>query len=192
MNRIKELRRARGMNQDELGRLLGVQKAAVSKYETEFVSPPSDVLLKLSKIFDVPVDYLLGADKMPKPNIKLPVLGMVHAGSPMLAFEEASDFIEVEPSAVSGTCFFMEVEGDCMMGDGILEGSLVLVRKQPRVENGQIAVIRIEDDVVLRRVRYAGKTLMLIPSNPKYEPMLVSSGDVEIIGRVIEVRIRNL
>ncbi len=192
MNRIKELRRARGMNQGELGRLLGVQKAAVSKYETEFVSPPAEVLLKLSKIFDVPVDYLLGADKMPKPNIKLPVLGMVHAGSPMLAVEEASDFIEVEPSAVSGTCFFMEVEGDCMMGDGILEGSLVLVRKQPRVENGQIAVIRLEDDVVLRRVRYAGKTLMLIPSNPKYEPMLVSSGDVEIIGRVIEVRIRNL
>jgi repressor LexA len=180
------------MNQGELGRLLGVQKAAVSKYETEFVSPPAEVLLKLSKIFDVPVDYLLGADKMPKPNIKLPVLGMVHAGSPMLAVEEASDFIEVEPSAVSGTCFFMEVEGDCMMGDGILEGSLVLVRKQPRVENGQIAVIRLEDDVVLRRVRYAGKTLMLIPSNPKYEPMLVSSGDVEIIGRVIEVRIRNL
>lgn len=192
MNRIKELRRARGMNQGELGRLLGVQKAAVSKYETEFVSPPAEVLLKLSKIFDVPVDYLLGADKMPKPNIKLPVLGMVHAGSPMLAVEEASDFIEVEPSAVSGTCFFMEVEGDCMMGDGILEGSLVLVRKQPRVENGQIAVIRLDDDVVLRRVRYAGKTLMLIPSNPKYEPMLVSSGDVEIIGRVIEVRIRNL
>jgi transcriptional regulator with XRE-family HTH domain len=50
------------MNQGELGRLLGVQKAAVSNIETEFVSPPAEVLLKLSKIFDVPVDYLLGAD----------------------------------------------------------------------------------------------------------------------------------
>jgi repressor LexA len=129
---------------------------------------------------------------MPKPNIKLPVLGMVHAGSPMLAVEEASDFIEVEPSAVSGTCFFMEVEGDCMMGDGITRRLARAREKAARVENGQIAVIRLEDDVVLRRVRYAGKTLMLIPSNPKYEPMLVSSGDVEIIGRVIEVRIRNL
>ncbi|MBQ7092343.1 MAG: LexA family transcriptional repressor, partial [Clostridia bacterium] len=84
------------------------------------------------------------------------------------------------------------VEGDCMTGEFIPEGALVLVRMQSRVENGQIAVVRIEDEVLLRKVKWMQSHLVLIPSNPKYEPMIVSGGDVEIIGRVLEVRIRGL
>ena len=79
-----------------------------------------------------------------------------------------------------------------MIGEFIPEGALVLVRLQPRVENGQIAVVRVEDEVLLRKVKYMGSTLMLIPANTKYEPMIVPGELAEVVGRVVEVRIRGL
>ena len=72
------------------------------------------------------------------------------------------------------------------------EGALVLVRMQPNVENGRIAVVRIGEEVLLRKVKTIGDTLMLIPANTKYEPMIVPREEADIIGRVTEVRIRNL
>ena len=86
----------------------------------------------------------------------------------------------------------MEVEGDCMLGACIPEGALVLVKLQSRVENGQIAVVRLGDEVLLRKVKWMNGQLILIPANTRYEPMIVNGGDVQIIGRVTEVRIRGL
>lgn len=63
MNRLKELREGRGMKQSELGKLLNVQDAAISKYESGKVPLTGDTLLQLSKIFDVPIDYILGNEK---------------------------------------------------------------------------------------------------------------------------------
>ena len=86
MNRLKDLRRQRGMSQEDLGSLLGVQKAAVCKYEVGRVPLPNDVLVKLCDLFDVTSDYLLGRDEMVTPLFKqrpslpsgfLPVQGAV-------------------------------------------------------------------------------------------------------------------
>ena len=60
MNRIKELRKERDMTQEELGELLGVKRATVSKYENEQMAPSIDVLKKLSEIFSVSINYILG------------------------------------------------------------------------------------------------------------------------------------
>ena len=68
-----------------------------------------------------------------------------------------------------------------MTGDHIVEGSLVLVRK---------CVVRIGDEVLLRHIQRFGKQLALTPSNPAYNTMIVSEGDVQIIGKVIETRLR--
>lgn len=77
-----------------------------------------------------------------------------------------------------------------MEGEFIPEGALVLVRLQPSVENGRIAVVRIGDEVLLRKVKLMGDAMMLIPANTRYEPMIVPRHSAEVIGRVTEVRIR--
>lgn len=210
MNRLRELRKRRGMSQEELGTLLGVQKAAVCKYEVGRVSLPNDILVKLCDYFDVTSDYLLGRDELVTPLFKrrpslpasfrpvegavgVPLVGSVHAGLPMLAEENISEYIPVPAcDVVAGEYFYMEVQGDCMEGEFIPEGALVLVRLQPSVENGRIAVVRLEDEVLLRKVKLMGDSLMLIPSNNRYEPMIVPRNSAEIIGRVVEVRIRGL
>ena len=209
MNRLKELRHARGITQDELGVMLGVQKAAVCKYETGRVALPNHVLVKLTDIFGVSADYILCKDEVtPLPKharesfrgsaampaadaVAVPLVGMVHAGEPMLAEENISDYIPVAAGEVfDGDYFFMEVVGDCMTGDHIAEGSMVLVKRESELREGRIYVIRMEDEVLLRRVKRIKRSIALIPSNPAYDPMIISEGDVSIIGRVVECRTR--
>lgn len=208
MNRLKELRTKRGITQDELGKLLGVQKAAICKYETGRVGMPNSVIMRLAEYFHVSADYLLCMDDV-VPIIKsapvvgastrnadissalIPLVGAVHAGLPMLADENISEYIPVSSCTVSSPDehFFMRVEGDCMTGDHIVEGSLVLVERCPALANNAIGVVRIGDEVLLRHVQLFDGHIALIPSNPTYAPLIVSEGDVEIIGRVIEARI---
>ena len=208
MNRIKELRTSRGITQEQLGTMLGVKKAAVCKYENEKVGIPYQILEKLIAIFGVTADHLLcrdetdplpkgmrermGAKRIDTDAVKVPLLGMVHAGEPMLAEENITDFIPVSAGEVyDGDYFFMEVVGDCMTGDHIAEGSIVLVRKGSELKDGLIYVIRIEDEVLLRRVKRIKNSIALIPSNPAYDPMIIQGGDVEVIGRVVESRTRH-
>lgn len=209
MNRLKELRKKHGLSQEELGSILGVQKAAVCKYETGRVPLPHEVLVTLCDHFDVTADFLLGRELVTPlfkqyggvsatfrgiaESVGVPLVGRVHAGLPILADENITEYIPVPvDDVVAGEYFYMEVEGDCMTGEFIPEGALVLVRMQPQVENGRIAVIRLEDEVLLRKVKFMGDSLMLIPANTHYEPMIVPRDHAEIVGRVVEVRIRGL
>ena len=215
MTRLKQLRKSHGITQDELGEILGVQKAAICKYETGRVPLPHDAIVKLCDYFQVTADYLLNIETPEQPalvtplfkqrssasskllpigeTVGVPLIGRVHAGLPILADENIAEYIAVPANdVVSGEYFYMEVEGDCMVGEFIPEGALVLVRLQPRVENGQIAVVRVEDEVLLRKVKYMNSALMLIPANTKYEPMIVPAELAEVVGRVVEVRIRGL
>ncbi len=194
MNRLKELRLQNAYTQDMLGNFLGVQKAAICKYETGRAVLPQEMLLRLADLFSVSTDYILGRDESAFLSVtNVPILGRVHAGLPILAEENIQEHIPVPSGDLqNGEYFFMEVEGDCMTDAHIVEGSLVMVRMQSRVENGEIAVVRVDDEVVLRRVKWLRNQLILYPANPNYDPMIIASGDVQIIGRVVEVRIRGL
>ena len=208
MNRIKELRVSKGITQDELGELLGVKKAAVSKYENEKVNIPSAVLRRLMDIFGVSADYIMCRDvSSPLPGIMrermrsgaeepdpvlVPLVGMVHAGEPMLAEENITEYIPVAYGDVyDGDYFFMEVVGDCMTGDFIAEGANVLVKRGADLRDGYIYVVRLGDEVLLRRVKRIKRSIALIPSNPAYDPMIVTDGDLEVIGRVVESRMKH-
>lgn len=198
-NNLRELRQNAGMTQEELGERVGVQKAAISKYERGALSIPVSLLMSLCDIFQVSADRLLGRPGQSRSfdtaqsneTLSVPVVGRVHAGSPILADENIVEFVPLSKGQVStGTYFYMEVEGDCMTGDFIPEGALVLVRRQKNAQNGQIAVVRLDDEVMLRRVKYENGYLILVPSNPVYEPTIITGGDVEIVGIVVEVRFK--
>ena len=199
MNRLKELRQRHNMTQDELGRILCVGKSTICKYESGQVSIPQKAIVALCDLFHVTSDMLLGRDESTAPDVSfesygsgyvgVPLLGRVHAGSPIFADENIIEYIpQAEADVSGGDYFYMQVEGDCMTGDFIPEGALILVRKQPNANNNDIVVVRIEDEVVLRHIKFTGDHIVLVPSNPAYEPMIITGGDVEIIGKVCEVR----
>lgn len=98
----------------------------------------------------------------------IPVVGVVTAGMPILAVEnlEGSIAWEGDPS-----CFALRVKGDSMVGAGILDGDLVIVRPQQNADDGQIVVARIEDEATVKRLHRRSGQVLLMPENDAYSPI---------------------
>lgn len=122
---------------------------------------------------------------------RIPILGHIAAGEPIFATEHIEDYIDI-PSPGDydpDELFMLKVKGDSMIGSRIYEGDKVLVKMQPEVENGEIAVVNINgDEATLKKVKKLdnGQTL-LIASNDKYDPILVNHEGARVIGKVIQV-----
>ena len=110
---------------------------------------------------------------------QIPVVGVVTAGMPILAFENQEGTIawEGEPG-----CFALRVRGDSMINAGILDGDKVIVRPQQTADDGQIVVAMWEDEATVKRLRRRGGVVELVPENDAY-PVLDGTG-VQIIGLV--------
>jgi repressor LexA len=108
----------------------------------------------------------------------LPLVGSVAAGSPRLAEEDVEDWVAT-PFAGD---FMLRVSGDSMMNAGILDGDLVVVRRQPTAEEGQVVVARIEDEATVKRLRRVDGRVHLMPENDAYEPIVAD--EVTIVGVV--------
>src|SRR5690606_9939877 len=107
-----------------------------------------DVIQKLSEFFGVSPSYLMGMTDIPNADVvrtrRVPVLGAIAAGDPILASEEYCDYIEVGDDLRVDFC--LRVQGDSMIDARICDGDLVFVRQQPTVENGEIAVVLIDEE----------------------------------------------
>ena len=110
---------------------------------------------------------------------QIPVIGVVTAGLPILAFEnqEGTMAWDGDPN-----CFALRVRGDSMVGAGILSGDKVVVRPQPTAADGQIVVARIGDEATVKRLRRRNGQIWLLPENDNYDP--IDGNEAEIIGIV--------
>lgn len=194
--RLKTLRIQRKMTQSELAKKIYISQPAYSKYEVGTASPNPETLSKIADALDVSVDYLLGSDSQPaRPGyIRIPVLGRVAAGIPIDAIEEVIDWEDISAEvAGDGEYFGLQIKGHSMEPK-ISDGDVVIVRRQPDVDSGDIAVVLVNgDDATVKRIKKSPQGVTLIPSNPAYEPMYYSNDEIEslpvqILGRVVELR----
>ncbi len=119
-----------------------------------------------------------------KEMIMVPVLGQVAAGVPLLAVENREDVFPLPVDfAGRGEFFMLHVKGDSMVEAGILEGDMVLVRHQPTVDNGDIAVAMIDNEATIKRFYKEHDYIRLQPENYRLSPIIVK--DVEILGKVV-------
>ncbi len=196
---MKQLRKLRNLTQGEVADAIGVTRTAYTNYENGKRNPRLETLRRLAYFFDVPIPYLLGESTSENPftkRNKIPLLGSVPAGIPIEAIEDVEDYIDVYPRFVKhGELFALRVQGDSMEPE-VRSGDIVIVEKQDFINSGDIAVIRINgEDVTVKRVKVNGNGLMLIPSNPAYDPLFftpdqIAELPITIIGKVIEVRRR--
>lgn len=198
MNNLKTARMLRNLTQREVANMMGVNRSTYTRYESGEVQPDNDKLRKLSTIFGVSIDYLLGqkVDGDGLENHLIPLLGTVPAGVPIEAIEDVEEYIDMYPRFVKhGELFALRVQGDSMEPD-IRDGDIAIIEKQEFIENGGIAVICVNgQDATLKKVKLLETGLMLIPSNPAYDPVFFDAGQiatlpVTIIGKVIEIRRR--
>ena len=110
---------------------------------------------------------------------QIPVIGVVTAGVPILAFENQEGTI---PWDGDPSCFALRVRGDSMINAGILNGDKVVVRPQPTANDGQIVVARLEDEATVKRLSRRNGQIWLLPENDNYDP--IDGSEAEIIGIV--------
>lgn len=198
MNNLKAARKAMKLTQSEVARVVGISQNSYSYWENDKVNIDRESLNKLSKLFNVSIDYLLGNDDRQSPAaLKIPVLGSVPAGIPLEAIEDIVDWEELPAEMASGgrEYFGLEVKGDSMWPD-YLPGDVVIVRKQPTCHSGDDCVVYVNGyDATLKQVRINDieQSLTLVPRNQSYPPRTFSKEEIEtlpvsIAGVVVELR----
>ena len=185
--RIANLREEYGWKQYELAQKMDLNPAALNKIENGKRSIKEEEISKVAQIFGISTDTLLGVNT-PRPGNRIPILGTVVAGQPAYAAENT------DKMSMQGKLFALKVKGSSMEPE-FKEGDIVIVREQPDIESGDIAVVLINgDEATLKKVKKDPNGLFLYAFNQAvYEPHFYSNNDIEtlpvrIVGRVIENR----
>lgn len=194
--RIRSLRIQQGLTQEELGLKVGVQKSAIYKYETGLVvNLKRSTIEKLALALGVKPSYLMGLSDeeavippgfSPLPKLdKVPLVGRVACGTPITAEQNIERMVSV-PSEWRAT-FTLMCKGKSME-PRIQDGDLVAIHKQPTVENGEVAAVRIGEEATLKRVYLYANYIELRPENPEFESIIkigAEMADVVIEGKAV-------
>lgn len=199
MNRLSQLRIAKGLNMKEAARLLNMPYTTYVNYEKGTREPNSETLIALAKFFDTSIDYLLcktdspsekiiippGFTEMPE-MVQVPLIGSIACGTPITAEQNVKSYIGV-PAAWHAD-FALECHGDSM-APTICDGDVVCIRSQPEVEQGQIAAVRIGEEATLKHCYYQNGVVQLIADNPSVCPPMVYTGsqleDIQVEGLAV-------
>ena len=201
--RLRQLRTERGISQQTLANSLGdISKSSINMYERGEREPGLEMLEAIADFFNVDMDFLLGKSNIqnkaravvfstdniiPMPEMrKIPLIGCIACGAPILADEHIEDYIDI-PKHIHAD-FALTCKGDSMINARIFDGDIVYIRKQDTVENGEIAAVLIEDEATLKRVRLFDDHISLEPENPQYRPIVYwvdEMNSVRILGKAV-------
>lgn len=122
-------------------------------------------------------------------SLSLPIVGTVRAGNLQPAIEDIQGYFSVDQGQVKGDgCFFLRVKGDSMIGAGIFDGDLALVRPQPVAENRDTVVVMVDGEATLKWFHREPNRIRLQPANPNMEPIYVGPDkNVSIVGKVVGI-----
>ncbi len=128
--------------------------------------------------------------RMPGETVaRVPLLGKVTAGLPITAVEEVEDYVPYSGGGYEpGELFALRVSGTSMLYAGILDKDIVIVRKTPAAENGDIVVALLDDEATVKRIYFEKDHIRLQPENDAFEPIIVK--EAVVLGKVISL-VRN-
>lgn len=117
---------------------------------------------------------------------EVPLYGKIAAGTPIEALRDEGGSLAVPPGLLGrGEHYALTIEGDSMVNAGILDGDTVIIRRCDNAENGAIVVALVDDhEATLKRLRRAGRKIVLEPENDQYEPRVLEPEQVKIQGRL--------
>lgn len=212
---IKVFRKNYDCSMEDFARRSGISKAYVSILERNFnpstkkaVIPSLDTIKRVALATGVDFNDLLSAldsdqevslrsenaesnslptNLIPMPQMdKIPLIGTIACGSPILAEEHIEGYIDI-PKHIQAD-FALSCKGDSMINARIFDGDVVYIRQQDTVENGEIAAVLIDDEATLKRVRLFDDHISLEPENPQYRPIVLwgeEMNTVRILGKAV-------
>lgn len=194
--KLFDARKSKGLTRAELGKLIGLHESTIKRYEDgDIKSLGIEKLQEFAKYLNIDPAYLMGWVEPEEPItnsiiniISLPIVGKISCGNGVLAYEEIEGYEPTPREWLNGgEYFYLRAKGDSMVGARVSEGDLLLIRKQPDVENGEIAAVLVGDEAVLKRVYKNGNQLVLQSENPKYPPIFAPPAEAKIIGKLKKI-----
>ena len=123
---------------------------------------------------------IVGALSKPRSDARLPIVGSVRAGQPIVASDHIESYLPVQAKLFQPRAdFLLRVRGDSMCDAGILEGDLLAVHKTNLATSGQIIVARVGDDITVKFFQRKQDFIVLVPANSNYQPLEVAVSDVQ-------------
>jgi len=141
------------------------------------------------RALEVRYDATSGAAIERRPTRHVPLVGDIAAGTNVLAFENIEELLPLpEDFTGSGNVFMLRVRGDSMVDAGILDGDYVVVRQQPDANTGDVVAAGIPGgEATVKTYSRRGDSIVLLPANQDWEPMVFSPDEVTIFGKVVTV-----
>ena len=174
----------KGLTPYKVSKGTGISGATLTSWKNGTYTPKLAKLSKIAEFLGVALsDITEGGGER-----RLPILGEIACGTPIFAEENIDGYASPCYGISADFCLF--AKGDSMIGARIHEGDLVFIKKQPRVENGEIAAVLVEDCATLKRVYLypEEEKLVLAPENPKYKPLVFVGqelSEIQILGKAV-------
>lgn len=193
---LKKRRQELNLTLEDVGNAVGVGKSTVKKWEDGYIANMKrDKIASIAKVLQLSPAVIMGLEDdvytfdniIPLPNMnKIPLLGTIACGEPILAEENVECEIDI-PENINAD-FALRCKGDSMIDARIMDGDIVYIKQQPVVNNGEIAAVLVGDEATLKKVYLSGSTLTLLACNSSYEPFVYSGeelNNIRILGKAV-------
>ncbi len=196
--RIKLLRKRLGLSQEELAKLVGYQsRSSINKIELGLRDVTPSKIKKLADVLQTTPSYLMGWQEKGKSDFpscgplswkKVPLLEEISGDDP-IHIQGSGEFCMMAGANLQ-VDFCLQAKDDSMMGARIMRGDIVFIRRQDRVEDGEIAAVAMDGGVALKRVYYRGETgtVQLVSDNPSDPPVVYGKDqmkEIHILGKAV-------
>ena len=199
--RLRGIRAELKYSQKYVAEQLYISQQAYAKYETGASTPNPEMLLKIAELFNVSVDYLVGMtderpaipsgahkDLRPVYTRRFRLLGAVACGEPIYSPEDYDAYVDASAEIKADFC--LTAKGDSMINARINDGDVVFIRQQSIVDNGQIAAVVVDGELMLKRWYFYPdqRKLVLNSENPAYEPYVFVDEEldhIQCLGRAV-------
>lgn len=189
---LKQRRLELSLTMADVAKAVGVSEATVCRWESGYISNMrQNRIAQLAKVLQLKPSVIMGweddstetmlpANIIPMPKMrKIPLLGTIACGEPILAQENIEGDVSV-PDDIKAD-FALRCKGDSMIDANIYDGDIVYIKQQPTVNNGEIAAVLIGEEATLKRFYQSGETITLMPCNTALKPLVYTGLQLEEI-----------
>lgn len=187
---IRKERLAHQETQQQLAHAINVSRDAVAAWERNRSKPGVEEVKAIARHYAMTVDALVDQEAIhPEPARRVPILGRIPAGAPLLLVEEEAEYILLPARTLpQGDVYVLTVVGDSMCGDKvrICDGDLAVIQRDAEIVNDGIYAVQIDsEEVTLKRINIFNDWITLLPENPAYRPSVHHMDEVRILGKLL-------
>lgn len=198
-SKLKMIRLLRNLTLDEVATAMNeivpedekisYNKGKISKWENDTAEPNLYALKYLLDFYQVSFDDIIN-NKFNIDDVngkKIPIIGTIAAGTPLLAEENIEDYFVIDNSVKCD--FALKVKGESMINADIFDGDIVFIRQQPDLENGEIGAILLDNEATLKRFSKTNDSVILQAENPSMTdwPRVYTDGNIRVLGKLVGV-----